>query len=46
MLSKLYTIKFTDGTELEEYGYGEQDIRNFCSRCYSERVVESITLAS
>lgn len=44
MNAKLYTILFVDGTEVEEYGRGEQDLRDFCSRCYKGRVIKAITL--
>lgn len=44
MVSRLYTILFEDGTAIEELGYGEQDLRNFCDRCHNGRVIKSITL--
>lgn len=40
----LYNIKFADGSELQEYGDNENDVREFCARCYSDRVIENVSV--
>lgn len=39
----LYLITFADGSQLEEVGVNEQDVRDFLKRSYSDRVISTIT---
>jgi hypothetical protein len=38
----LYTIVFTDGTETEEFGSSEADVREFLARSFGHLTIQSI----
>lgn len=38
----LYTITFTNGKVVEEYGDSVADITNFCAMCYKDSVIATI----
>ncbi len=39
-----YKIVFADGSEVQEFGDSETDLREFVARCYSTRTISQIVL--
>lgn len=37
-----YKIVFTDGSEVQEFGDSEADLRDFVARCYCTRTISQI----
>jgi hypothetical protein len=39
-----YKIVFADGSEVQEFGDSEADLREFVARCYCTRTISQIVL--